>query len=206
MQQEEQELGLLDPNGERSKSSSDDLPRHRTSNDAIGSSRQLSTDLLPRLQRLGRWKLVLTLLSIICIGGALFGLSRDTSPALDVVHPHAAVPTPTHRSLEDRLARLQALPYLSQADIDLYNDPECSGKGFNRDYLSHKDVWSYYSDESVRDARTGLIEHLRTLQKEGVEVVWDKKNHGEQPEKGIVLAGGNEVRSATASPLHRPIC
>lgn len=167
-------------------------------------SNTLSTAAL-KGTRSWHWKVLFTFVLLLCIGG-LGGLFAPGSALRQVVRLSTSIapltstaPVAPLASLEERLRRLETLPILSQVDIEPYNREGCPDGQFRREAQAHEFDWMLMDDAFVRSARQGMVDHLRKLERDGAEVVWDPTRHVGGAKRGVVLAGGNAVRCSLIS-------
>lgn len=120
--------------------------------------------------------------------------------AAHVVGPAVEADGSPFRSLDERLDRLFHLPIFSQDDLAAYGRENCPEGNYRREAQQRTFEWMFMDNGFVERARAGLVGHLRRLENDGHEVVWNATLHeGDVWKQGIILAGGNPVGRSCAS-------
>ncbi|WWC90587.1 uncharacterized protein L201_005523 [Kwoniella dendrophila CBS 6074] len=100
-------------------------------------------------------------------------------------------------NLESRLHYLLSRPALFQWEAELQNRHSCPFYTFSRNtYFFHDDKpekWEKITPNEIRRYRSKIVDYLRSVEREGGKLVWDKSMESNVPEadrKGIILTGG----------------
>ncbi|KAK6910896.1 hypothetical protein I203_104931 [Kwoniella mangroviensis CBS 8507] len=100
-------------------------------------------------------------------------------------------------TLEARLHHLLSKPALYQWEAELPNRHACPFYTFSRNtYFFHDgkpEQWEKIDPTEIRRYRSKIVDYLRTVEREGGQLVWDKQMEKDvlpEDRKGIILTGG----------------
>lgn len=104
-------------------------------------------------------------------------------------------------TLEARLSYLLSRPALHQWEAELPSRHGCPFYTYSRNtYFFHDgkpEQWEQISPTDIRRYRSKMVDHLRSVEREGGKLVWDPSMEKDTPKdmrRGIILTGNEGVR------------
>lgn len=188
----------------------DSTPRRYSDTDSPAKSRSLLASPFPRTLRLRPVHILLVILGFTVLGPILHPSSRSVAysylSSSSTHAPHIQPPTGgldpkiVPMTLEARLSYLLQRPALDHNQADMPSRYNCPSFTYNRNYYFFHDgkpeQWERVNAGDVMRYRNRMVDHLRTVEREGGKLVWEKGMDSAVPKdqrRGLIFTAGDIV-------------